>query len=119
MHNFKELRIWKEAMELSKIVYAEVKKFPKSDRYELGAQLNKSAISIPSNIAEGAGRKTKPDFSNFISIATGSSFELETQLLLAQDFELISQTTLQPVFEKLTSLQKMMNKFKETLDTKS
>src|SRR5574337_661730 len=115
MHNFKQLRIWKEAMELSKLVYIEVKKFPKSDRYELGSQLNKSAISIASNIAEGAGRRTKPDFNHFISIATGSSFELETQLILAGEFELTEKNLLEAMLQKLTALQKMMNKFQQTL----
>ncbi len=89
--------------------------FPKEERFGLALQLNKSAVSIPSNIAEGAGRTTVNDFKHFIAISLGSSFELETQLILAGDFTLIRTSDLIPILEKLKAIQKMINKFKDTL----
>ena len=98
-------------MEVAKLVYEQTRTFPKEERYGLALQLNKSAVSVPSNIAEGAGRNTKNDFRHFISIALGSSFELETQLILAGEFKLVPETTLKPILVKLDGLQRMINKF--------
>ena|ERR1041385_7603179 len=115
MHNFRELRIWKDSMEIAKIVHELILKFPKEERFAITQQINKCSVSIPSNIAEGAGRKTKKDFAHFISIAIGSSFELETQLLLAGEFSYINKETLADVILKITTLQRMMNKFRDIL----
>lgn len=98
------------------MVYTHTRKFPKEERYGLGQQLNKSAVSIPSNIAEGAGRATKKDFQHFITIAIGSSFELETQLLLTIELELVPKVLIEPAIIKLDSIQKMMCKFRDTLN---
>lgn len=116
MHNFKELRIWKDSMELSKNVYELTRKFPQDERYALTQQINRCVVSIPSNIAEGAGRNTKNDFRHFVAISLGSSFELETQLLLAGEFEYLEKQNLETILSKLTSLQKMINKFRESLE---
>lgn len=78
MHNFRELRIWQEAMEVTKVVYKVTAKFPIDERYSLTSQINRSAVSIPSNIAEGAGRNSDKEFNQFLGIALGSAFELET-----------------------------------------
>jgi len=116
MHNFKELRIWKDSMELSKTVYEQTRKFPQDERFALTQQINRCVVSIPSNIAEGAGRNTKNDFRHFVTISLGSSFELETQLMLAGEFEYIEKENLQNILTKLTSLQKMINNFRESLE---
>ena len=116
MHNFKELRIWKDAMQLSRIIYSATKNFPKEEKYGLGQQINRAAISIPSNIAEGAGRGTRKDFRNFINIAIGSSFELETQAILANDFGFINEKTFLDINSKIDVLQKMLYKFRNTLN---
>ena len=76
MHNFQNLTIWKEAMDLAQTIYATTKKFPKEEMYALSSQMQRAAVSIPSNIAEGAGRSTNKDFANFLSIAIGSCFGL-------------------------------------------
>jgi four helix bundle protein len=115
MHNFKELRIWQDAMEMAKSVYVLTRKFPSDERFALTQQINRCVVSIPSNIAEGAGRNTKKDFGHFVTISLGSSFELETQLMLAGEFEYIEKNVLQNTLIKLTSLQKMINKFRESL----
>lgn len=80
LNSFKELIVWRRAMELVQEVYRI--KLPADEIYALQSQLRRSAVSIPSNIAEGHRRKTKADFSHFLHIADGSSAELETQLLL-------------------------------------
>jgi four helix bundle protein len=116
MHNFKELRIWNESMELAKAVFIHTKQFPKEERYGLVQQINKCVVSVPSNIAEGAGRNTKKDFKQFIAIALGSAFELETQLILSRDFGYITTEELDPLVQKLVSLQKMINKFRISLE---
>ncbi len=78
MNRFKELDVWKKAVDLSLDIYKMTDSFPEKEKFNLISQINRSSISIPSNIAEGAGRDGKKDFSRFLSIAVGSSFELET-----------------------------------------
>ena len=85
MRNYRELVAWKVAFELAKRVYQLTEAFPKSEVFGLTSQLRRSAVSIPSNLAEGAGRSTKRDFAQFVTIARGSLNELETQYLLAQE----------------------------------
>jgi len=112
MHNFRELKIWKEALNLTKQVYTVSAQLPSEEKFGLISQINRSAISVPSNIAEGSGRSTNKDFKNFLSIAQSSSYELETQLILAHD---LFQIEVENVIKKLNELQKMMAGFKRTL----
>ena len=81
MNYFKEFKVWQKAIELGTETYLKSKDFPKEEIYGLTAQIRRSAVSIPSNIAEGCGRRTSKDFSNFLGVALGSAFELETQLI--------------------------------------
>lgn len=111
-HNFRELTVWKEAMQLAKEVYARTSSFPASEKFGITSQINRSVVSIPSNIAEGSGRSTNRDFSQFLSIALGSSYELETQLLLAKAFGYLSEENLTPLLEKLTTIQKKISNLK-------
>jgi len=83
--SFKELLIWQRSMKLAKDVYRLSSSLPADERYGLISQIRRSAVSIPSNIAEGHKRKTRNDFIQFLCIANGSMAELETQLLLIQD----------------------------------
>jgi four helix bundle protein len=85
VRNYRELVAWQVAFELAKRIYQLTESFPKSEIFGLTSQLRRSSISIASNIAEGAGRSTKRDFSHFVTIARGSLNELETQYLLAQE----------------------------------
>ncbi len=120
MHNFKELIIWKEAMEVAKANYQASAQFPANEKFGLTSQINRSVVSIPSNIAEGAGRNSSKEFSQFLSIALGSAFELETQLYLAESFGFISTSGLKSLISQLEPIQKMINSFKNTLaDNKS
>ena len=80
----KDLDVWKAAMELAKLVYLITSKFPKEELYGLTQQIRRSAVSIPSNIAEGAARNSRKEFIQFLHISLGSLAELETQLLLSE-----------------------------------
>jgi len=91
IHNFKELLVWQKAMDLAVFTYQLTGFFPKEEKYGLISQIQRCAVSIPSNIAEGSGRVSTKEFQHFISIALGSSFELETQVILAFRFGYISK----------------------------
>jgi len=80
---FRDLEVWQRGMDLTTAVYRLTEAFPRHEIYGLSSQMRRCAVSIPSNIAEGSARGTKPDFARFISIARGSAAELETQLILA------------------------------------
>ena len=80
----KDLEVWKKAMELAETMYAITSKFPKEEQYGLVSQIRRSAVSVPSNIAEGAARNSSKEFIQYLYITMGSLSELETQLLLAQ-----------------------------------
>jgi four helix bundle protein len=82
---YRDLRVWREAMKLAVAVYKATESFPAQERYGITAQIRRSAVSIPSNIAEGKGRRTDRDFLSFLFRARGSRLELETQLLLATE----------------------------------
>lgn len=86
--SFKELTVWQKSIDLVKEVYRLVALFPKEETYGLSSQIKRCVVSIPSNIAEGFNRKSKKENSQFISIAYGSSAELETQLLIAKELKI-------------------------------
>jgi len=86
-HNFRQLNIWKISIDFAKKVLKITRDFPKFEQYALVSQLNRSAISIPSNIAEGSARSTNKDFCRFLDIALGSAYELETQLILSHSLD--------------------------------
>ena len=85
-HRFKELIVWQKAMDVTRTTYRLCANFPSNERSGLTSQMRRSAVSIPSNIAEGAGRGGNKEFAQFLRIANGSCYELHTQMLLAADF---------------------------------
>jgi four helix bundle protein len=116
MHNFKELKIWQKGRKFVKDIYILTRKFPKEELIVLTTQMRRAAISIPSNIAEGAGRGTDKDFSRFIDIATGSSFELESLIYVGFDLEYYSEEELDIYLEKIQEIQKMLFHFKNHIN---
>lgn len=82
MHKYKELKIWQKAIALVTNIYGATSKFPEKERFGLISQINRTTVSIPSNIAEGAGRNSDKEFLYFLSIAHVSSYESETQLIM-------------------------------------
>jgi four helix bundle protein len=116
MNRYKELLVWQKAVDLAVGVYQITEKLPKEERYGLISQINRSVISIPSNIAEGAGRNTNKDFNNFLGIAQGSSFELDTQLIISNRLNFISKEEYQKVEIQLEHIQNMIAKLKKSLN---
>ena len=117
MHNFKELKVWKAGIEISKVVFQLCKTLPSEEKYGLISQLMRSAVSIPSNIAEGCGRRSNKELHHFLSIALGSSFELETQLIIAKEFNYISQERLEEACTIITDIQKIVYGLQKSLST--
>jgi four helix bundle protein len=115
MHNFKELKIWQESMNLAKDIFSLTKKFPSEEKYGLISQLNRAIVSVPSNIAEGAARDSQKEFNQFLNISLGSCFEIETQLILANEFNYISKLELQTLIERVTKIQRMICKLKDSM----
>lgn len=107
MHKLEELKIWKKAMDIAEKTYILSAEFPSEERFGLTSQIRRSAVSVPSNIAEGAGRTTNGEFKNFLSIASGSSYELLTQLILSHRLNLISEEKARPVISEVIEVQKM------------
>ncbi len=105
MKSYRDLKVWQQSFTLVKEIYAVTAQLPDSELYSLKSQAERSAISIPSNIAEGQQRASNKEFARFVGIARGSAAELGTQLLLIQDlYNINTQDTL----EKLENIQKML-----------
>ncbi len=104
----KKLEVWKHSMELVVKLYEIIGEFPKEEKYILSDQIRRSAISIPSNIAEGAGRQTKKEFINFLHIAQGSLSELDTQVELALKLGYLQYDIYRNIDENLISIDKML-----------
>ncbi len=114
-HNFKNLQIWKRARTLVKQVYLTTQKFPNEEKYGLTSQIRRAAVSIPSNISEGCGRKTTKDSSHFLDIAIGSSCDLETQFYLSYDLNYISEDHMTRFTNEIITIRKMIITFQSKL----
>jgi four helix bundle protein len=113
-HNYKNLKIWSLGIEIVDDVFKITEVFPIEEKYGLISQLNRSSVSIPSNIAEGSSRTDK-SFSHFIDVALGSSFELETQLIIANKRNYITNEQLKTFEDKIAEFQKMAMSFQNKL----
>ncbi|WP_027378033.1 four helix bundle protein [Kaistella palustris] len=116
MHNIKKLKIWNDSIDLCVDVYQALANMPNDEKYGLSSQIKRSAVSIPSNIAEGAGRDTNPQFSHFLNIAYGSSYELQTQLIISERLNFISSEVNESLLKKLNEVQKMVYVFKDNIN---
>ncbi|SEH65776.1 four helix bundle protein [Paenimyroides aquimaris] len=114
-HNFKNLKIWILAMEVASDIHKLCSDFPKTEQYGLTSQMNRAAVSVSSNIAEGSNRGNI-HFKHFLNIALGSSFELQTQLLIAKQNNYISEIKTNEIENKIVELQKMILGFINRLD---
>ncbi len=107
-NNFKELIVWQKSMNLVTEIYKLLKYLPKEETYALSSQMRRSAISIPSNIAEGKQRATAKDYSKFLLIAKGSAAELEKQLIICINLEYFSKEQLESTLKLCEEIQKML-----------
>ena len=115
MNKFKDLLVWQKAIELATRVYHLTNELPTEEKFGLISQIKKCVVSISSNIAEGAGRNSKNDFKHFLSIAQGSSYELETQLIIANNLYLFEKNKLELVLSQLEEIQKMITGLQKSL----
>ena len=108
MNNYKELKVWQTAIDIAEAVYQLTSSFPSEEKYGLISQLRRASVSVAANIAEGAGRNTNGEFRQMLGIAYGSLCEVETQLILANRFNMISEEQLEKQSIQVGSLQKML-----------
>ena len=113
--SYKDLIVWRKSVELVVLIYDLTDQFPRDELYGLTSQMRRSAVSIPSNIAEGRRRGTKKDFRNFLSIAFGSGSELETQIEIVKRLSFGKHINYAKVDGLLEEVMKMLNKFIQTL----
>jgi len=114
MRNFKELKIWQKGFRIAVNAFKLVSTFPKEEKYGLSSQITRAAVSIPSNIAEGSSRSSEKDYGRFIELSLGSSFEAETQLLIAEAVNYgdadLRKTMLNDIDEEQKMLISFLNK---------
>ena len=108
MQNFRALKVWQRAHELTLAVYKITSSFPREELYGLTSQLRRSCSSIPANLAEGCGRRGDAEFARFCSIAMGSASELEYHLLLAKDLKLIKPKDHEELTQQATDVKRML-----------
>ena len=109
MRNFRKLNVWLNGIQLVKTIYFTSKNLPDSEKFGLKSQMQRAAVSIPSNIAEGCSRNSEKEFKRFLEIAMGSTFELETQLIICFELDYIDQNKLDKMLEEINPLQKQIN----------
>jgi four helix bundle protein len=113
----KELEVWKSSIELVTEVYAVTRQFPKEELYGLTNQIRRAAVSIPSNISEGAARRTVKEFVHFLHVALGSLSELETQFIIAENLHYLDSA--EPILSRVVSIWKMLHGLTRHYQTKA
>ncbi|SRR5258708_7027024 len=116
MRNFKELKIWQKGFDIAIKSIKLISTYPKEEKFGISSQITKSAVSIPSNIAEGSSRTSEKDYSRFIEISLGSTFELETQLLIAKAVNFGSIELGNEILKDLDEEEKMLISFMNKLN---
>jgi len=119
LKNYRELKVWQRSYRLCLEIYKITKRFPNEERYGLTSQIRRAAVSVPSNIAEGYGRKTTPEYIRFLYIAYGSICELETQILLSGDLGYIETGKLEMLQEGIGEVERMLKALTKSLERKA
>ena len=117
MRNFKELKIWQKGFDIAVKSFRLVNTFPKEEKYGISSQLTRAAVSIPSNIAEGSSRRSEKDYCRFIEISLGSSFEMETQVLIAAAVDFGNAEIRDEILRDIRDEQKMLTGFMNKLNS--
>jgi four helix bundle protein len=115
-HNFRKLNVWVEAVDLAVSIFKVTKKFPDFEKYGITSQITRSAVSVPSNIAEGCSRKSNKHFVTFLEIALGSAFELETQLIISNKVGYLTHSDYEQLLMENHEIQKKLHNFIEKLE---
>jgi four helix bundle protein len=115
MRTHHDLDVWKNAIQFVTLIYKDTESFPKSDLYGITNQIRRSAVSIPSNISEGAARTSVKEFSHFLSIALGSIAELETQLIISKNLDYLNESQFEKLTSDLVSIRRMTLGLKKSI----
>lgn len=115
MKTHHDLDVWKKSIDLVTAIYKVTESYPKSELYGLTSQIRRCAVSVPSNIAEGAARTSTKEFSQFLSIALGSIAELETQLIVSSNLKLLEKSDFDSLIESLITIRKMTAGLKKSI----
>ena len=115
MHNFKNLIVWKKSIQLGVKIYTFCNTLSSKDQYIFSSQLSRCVFSIPSNIAEGSGKDSIKDFCRYLNISAGSSFELETQLIILKEIQENKKIEIDLLIKEVVEIQKMIYGFKKKL----
>ena len=118
IQDYRDLKVWQVAMQLATNIYTLTHGFPKSEVFGLSSQMQRAAVSVPSNIAEGHARDSTKEFLRFISIAMGSLAEIETQLILAQQLNYIEESKLAELLGKTGEVGRMLRGLPHSLKAK-
>ncbi|MDX2027147.1 MAG: four helix bundle protein [Alphaproteobacteria bacterium] len=118
VQSYKDLEVWQKSMDMVTAVYQVTKEFPKDELYTLTNQIRRSAISVPSNIAEGRGKRSTGDYIRFLNIAYGSISELETQLIISKNLGYVSSGKLDSLFTDINRIGRMLNGLISSLEGK-
>jgi four helix bundle protein len=118
MKSYQDLEVWQKAMDLVVLCYKITEKFPKNETYGLASQLQRAAISIPANIAEGRHRQHSKEFLQHLSIAYASLAELETHIQIVERLDYINQNQIDDILNKTAELGRMLNGLRRSIDKK-
>jgi four helix bundle protein len=116
-HNYKELKIWQRSVDLVDLCYDYVADLPQDERFNLKSQIIRCVCSVPANIAEGCGKRTKKHFAEYISISLGSCFELETHIIICDRRKFGKEEIRNKILKELSELKNMIFSFRETLES--
>ena len=119
LKNYKELKVWQKVYRLCLDIYQFSKTFPKEEKFALTSQARRAAVSVPSNIAEGYGRKSTADYVRMLYIAYGSLCELETQILLAGDLDYLPDSTFEHLIKNVSEVERMLKALIRSLENKT
>ena len=119
LKNYKELKVWQKSYQLCLEIYKLTARFPEGEKFGLTSQMRRAAVSVPSNISEGYGRKTKSDYIRFLYIAYGSNCELETQILLSGDLGFIEDTRIEKIKNEIEEVERMLKALIRSLENKA
>lgn len=111
MSNFRSLMIWQKSITLTTKIYNSTKKFPKEEQFRITSQIRRSAVSIPSNIAEGFGRDSNKEYVRFLNISIGSLFELQTQLEISKNIEYLTEEEYTILYDDSREVERMLVSF--------
>lgn len=115
MKNFKKLEVWQRGIKIVELAYKLTKLLPNEEKFNLTSQINRSAVSIPSNIAEGSSRRSEKDYFRFLEIALGSCFEIETQIIILNVLNFTNENQTKEILDQIESEEKQLFAFMNLL----